>query len=171
MSRNILILTWLKFQEILDHKYGWSGWFLQKMALKYCLKGRFLAKNIFKEGSPYLLFWRETYPQTFPPGFLTICEYSSWEKTACYRPFKNWHLVRVCTEKTMDHQYRENVAINIYSNCVIRWEVRFGGSPNQSKKLYLIELSIILKIPEKCWLFLYLNFTRVLQFSSTFPRF
>ena len=24
-----------------------------------------------------------------------------------------------------------------------------------------------LKIPEKCWLFLYLNFTRILQFSST----
>ena len=27
-----------------------------------------------------------------------------------------------------------------------------------------------LKIPEKCWPLLYLNFTRVLQFSSTSPR-
>ena len=40
---------------------------------------------------PYLLFWRETYPQTFPPEFLSICEYNSWRKTACYRPLKNWH--------------------------------------------------------------------------------
>ena len=29
---------------------------------------------------PYLLFWRETYPQTFSPELLSICEYNSWKK-------------------------------------------------------------------------------------------
>ena len=41
----------------------------------------------------------------------------------------------------MDHQYRENDARNIYSNYN---QMRAYGecSPNQSKKLYLIDLSI-----------------------------
>ena len=49
---------------------------------------------------------------------LSSCQYVSTipEKTACYQPLKNRHFVRVCTEKMMDHQYRENGAKNIYSN-------------------------------------------------------
>ena len=44
-------------------------------------------------------------------------------------------------EKMMDHQYMENGARNIYSNYnQMRAYVEF--SPNQSKKLYLIDLSI-----------------------------
>ena len=31
-------------------------------------------------------------------------------------PLKNRHFVRVCTEKMMDYQFRENGARNIYSN-------------------------------------------------------
>ena len=30
------------------------------------------------------------------------------KKPACYRPFRNGHLVRVCTEKVMNHPYRES---------------------------------------------------------------
>ena len=90
---------------------------------------------------PYLLFWRETYPQTCS---LSSCQYVSTiteNKTACYRPLKNRHFVRVCTEKMMDHQYRENGARNIYSN-YNQMRAYAECSPNQSKKLYLIDLSI-----------------------------
>ena len=57
---------------------------------------------------------------------LSSCQYVSTipeKKTACYRPSKNRHFVRVCTEKMKDHQYRENGA-----RC----------SPNQSKKNYTL---------------------------------
>ena len=50
---------------------------------------------------------------------LSSCQYVSTipgKKTASYRPLKNRHFVRVCTEKTMDHQYRENGAKYICSN-------------------------------------------------------
>ena len=54
---------------------------------------------------------------------------------------KNQHFVRVCTEKMMDYQYGENGVRNIYSNCD-QMRAYVEGSPNQSKKLYLIDLSI-----------------------------
>ena len=88
-----------------------------------------------------MLFWRETYPQTFPPEFLSICEYNSWKEAKCYRPLKNRHFVKVCTEKMMGCQYRENGARNIFSNCnhIRAYAER---SPDQYKKLYPIDLSI-----------------------------
>ena len=98
-------------------------------------------RDSFLRRFPYLLFWRETYPQTFPPEFLSICEYNSWKKIACYRPLKDRHFARVCTEKTMDHWCRENGARNIYSN-YNHMRPYVECSPNQSKKLYLIDLSI-----------------------------
>ena len=81
---------------------------------------------------PYLLFWREIYPQTFCPEFLSICEYNSWKKTACHRPLKNQHF---------DRKYMENDTRNIYSN-YNRIRAYAECSPNQSKKLYLIDISI-----------------------------
>ena len=63
------------------------------------------------------------------------------KKTACYRPLKNRHFIRVCTEKMMDHQYRENGARNIYSN-YNQMRAYVECSPSQSKKLYLIDLFI-----------------------------
>ena len=50
------------------------------------------------------------------PEFLSVCEYNSGEKPACYQPFKNGHFVGVCLEKMIDHQYEENGARNVYSN-------------------------------------------------------
>ena len=50
------------------------------------------------------------------PEFLSVCEYNSRGKPACYQPFKNRHFVGVCLAKMMDHQYEENGARNIYSN-------------------------------------------------------
>ena len=50
--------------------------------------------------------------------------------------FENRHFVRVCTEKMMDYQYRENGARNIYSNYnQVRASVEC--SPNQSKNYTL----------------------------------
>ena len=105
---------------------------------------------------------------------LSICECNSWKKTACYRPFKNGHFVRACTEKMMDYQYKENGERNIYSN-YNQMRAYVECSPNQFKKLYLttfpssnrrnFEDSV-----KKCWPFLYLKFTRVLQFRSTSTR-
>ena len=58
------------------------------------------------------------------------------EKIAGYRPLKNRHFVRVCTEKMMDHEYREKGARNIYpSYNQIRAYVEC--SPNQSNNYTL----------------------------------
>ena len=71
--------------------------------------------NRFKEVPLLSISTRNIY-LNFSPEFLSICEYNSWKKTACHRPFKNRHFVRACTEKMMDLQYKENGARNIYSN-------------------------------------------------------
>ena len=124
---------------------------------------------------PYLLFRRETYPQTFPPS---SCQYVSTiheKNTACYRPLKNRHFVGVCTEKMMDRQYGENSARNIHSNCN-QMGAYVEYSSNQSKKIipyrpFHRAIDETLKITEQCWPFLYLNFNRVLQFSFNSPGF
>ena len=131
------------------------------------------AKKFIKEVSLVAILMKNIYSNSFP---LSSCQYVSAipEKTACYRPFKNGHFVRVCAEKTMDHQYKENGARNIYS---IYNQIRayVECSPNQSKNIipYLPlhpAIDETLKILEKCLPFLYLNSTRaVLQLSSTSP--
>ena len=80
----------------------------------------------------------------FPKLFtMSSCQYESTipekEVHVC-RPFKNWHFVRICTERMTDHQYGENGARNIYSN-YNQMRAYVECSPNQSKKLYLIDLS------------------------------
>ena len=118
---------------------------------------------------PIFVILTRNISQTFP---LSSCPYVSTipeKKTSCYRPFKNGHFVRVCTEKIVDHQFGKNGARNICPNYNhMRAYVECS--------LYLIDLSIkqtideTLKIPVKYWPFLYLNVTRILQFSSTRPR-
>ena len=91
-------------------------------------------------------------------------EYNFCQKTARQRPFKNGHFVKVCKEKMMDHQYKKNGAKNICSNYVDALQIY--------KKIIHFHCAVdeTSKIPKKFWPFLYLNFTRVLQFSSTSPR-
>ena len=110
---------------LLTHQNSWNG-------------GRVL---LLLRRFPNLLFWRETYPQTFSSEFLLICEYNSWKKPASYRPFKNGRFVRVCMENMMDHQYGENGARYIYSNYK-QMRDYLECSPNQPKQLYLIDFSI-----------------------------
>ena len=94
-----------------------------------------------KGGSPTCYFHEKHILKLFP---LSSCQYVNTipeKKTACYRPLKNRHFVGVCTEKMMDRQYRENGARHIYSNCN-QMRAYVECSPNQSKKLYLFDLSI-----------------------------
>ena len=73
----------------------------------------------------------------------------------------------------MCHQYGENGARNIQSNCN-QMRAYVECSPNKFKNYTLLPfhraIDEILKIPEKCLPSLHLNFTRVLQFSSTSPH-
>ena len=63
-------------------------------------------------------------------------------KKNCVLPtFEKSTFCKVCMEKMMDHQYKENGARNMYSNDN-QMRAYIECSPNQSKKLYLIDLSI-----------------------------
>ena len=69
-------------------------------------------------------------------------------------------------EKMMDDKYEVSDARNIYPN-YNQMRAYVESSPNQSKKIipyrsFHRAIDETLKIPEKCWPFLYLNFTRVL---------
>ena len=68
----------------------------------------------------------------FSPKFLLICEHNSLKKSACYRPFKNGHSVRVRTEKMINHQNREN------------------GERNQNQTEALISLILSKSINKTC---------------------
>ena len=126
----------------------------------------------FKEIPLLAILTRNIY-SNFSPEFLSICEYNSGKKPAYYRPFKNEHFVRAGMEKMMDHQCKENGARNIYSN-YNQMRACVECSPNQ--KNYTLSTFPSsnrrnFKDPEMCRPLLYLHFTRVLQFSSTSPRF
>ena len=93
---------------------------------------------------PYLLFWQETYSQTFSHEFLWVqflkknCVLTTFEKSTFCRGFYE--------ENDRPSIYGENSMrnynqIRTYAEC----------SPNQSKKLYLIGLSI--KQSTKLWEF------------------
>ena len=74
----------------------------------------------------------------------------------------------------MDHPYGESVARNIYSNYnqmrAYTLNVRQINKKIIPYRHFHPAIDKTLKIPEKCWPFMYLNFTRVLQFRSTSPR-
>ena len=141
---------------------SWRSWHPDEVLVTY----------VELRGSPYLLFWRETILRLFP--WVLVWVYNSWKKNYMLPTFQNGHFVRVCTEKMMDHKYEESDARNIYSN-YNQMRAYVECSPNQSKTIipyrpFHRAIDETLKVPEKCWPFLCLNFTRVLQFSSANPR-
>ena len=92
-------------------------------------------------GSLTCYFDEKNILKLFPGG--SSCQYASTipEKNCTLtRPFKNRHFVRVCMKKMMHHQCKQNGARNIYSNNN-QMRAYVECSPNQSKKLYLIDLS------------------------------
>ena len=96
--------------------------------------------NTIKE-IPLLAILTRNISSNFFPWVLVNMWVQFLKKTACYRCFKNLHFIRVCTERMVDHQYGENGARNIYSNNN-QMRAYVECSPNQSKKLYFIKLSI-----------------------------
>ena len=121
----------------------------------------------------YSLLTRNISSNFFPSVLVNMWE-QFLKKTAYNRPVKSWHFIRVCTEKRMDHQHRENGTRNIYSN-YNQMRAYVECFPNQSKKIipyrpFHRAIDETLKIQEKCWSFLYRNFTGVSQFSSSSPR-
>ena len=107
----------------------------------YCYQNRNNWFELVQGGSLTCYFDEKRILEHF---HLSSCQYVSTipeKKTACYRPLKNRHFVRVCMEKMIDHQHRENDAINIYS-IYNQMRAYVECSPNQSKKLYLMDLSI-----------------------------
>ena len=61
------------------------------------------------------------------------------KKTACYRPFKNRHFVRVCTEKMMEHQCKVSRK-DVRNTCSKYSQVKayVDCSPDQSRKTYTL---------------------------------
>ena len=90
---------------------------------------------------PFLAILMRNILKLFP---LSFCQYVSTipEKKNCMLPaFEKSTFLRVCTEKMMDYQYRENGTRTIYSN-YYQMRAYAECSPNQSTKLYVIDLSI-----------------------------
>ena len=63
------------------------------------------------------------------------------KKTTCYRPLKNRHFVRVCTEKMMDMNIGKT-AREIYIQTIIDESLCWMLSKSIKKKIFLIDLSI-----------------------------
>ena len=77
---------------------------------------------------------------------LSSCQYVSTipEKINCMLlTFEKWtfYFIRVCMERMMDHQYRENGARNIHSN-YNQMRAYVKCSPNQFKKNYALLTSL-----------------------------
>ena len=87
---------------------------------------------------PYLLFWWETYPQTFSSEFLSICEYNSWKKLHVTDLSKMDILWGFVWRKW----WTINMAQEIYIQAIIRWERMLNALQINQKKIYLIDLSI-----------------------------
>ena len=98
-------------------------------------------KNLQLKEVPLLAILTRNISSNFFPLVLVNMSVQFLKKNCMLPTFENRHFVRVCTEKTMDHQYRENGARNIYSN-YNQMRAYVECSPNQSKKLYLIDISI-----------------------------
>ena len=127
----------------------------------------FYVNKIAVKEVPLLAILTRNTSSNFFPWVLVNMWVQFLKKLHCYRPVVNGHFITVCTERMMDHQYGENGTRNIYSNNN-QMRAYVECSQNQSKivlyRSFHREIDETLKILEKCWLFLYLNFTRVLQF-------
>ena len=120
--------------------------------------------------------WLSILTRNISSNFFHWVLVNMWvKKTACYRPLKNRHFIRVCTERMMDHQYGENGGRNMYSN-YNQMRAYVKCSPNQSKILCLIDLYIeqstklwrVLKSAGRFCVWIYQSI--ILQFSSISPR-
>ena len=121
----------------------------------------------------YLLFWPEICPQTVSPEFLSICEYNSWKN--CMLPtFLKWTFYKGLYGEndgpSIWGQRREKHVFKLKSDESLCWMLSKSIKKIIPYLPFDRAMDETLKILEMCWPFLYLNFTRVLQSSSTSPR-
>ena len=75
---------------------------------------------------PYLLFWRETYPQTLPPEFLSINKYNYWKKLHVTDLWK----INILQRFVQREWWTINIgktAREIYIQTIIRWELMLNA--------------------------------------------
>ena len=128
---------------VISFVYKDKLWFDESMPVIFCMENtwkRIISFHLhIKEVPLVAILTRNTSSNFFPWVFVNM-----WvqflKKTACYRPLKNGHFIRVCTERMMDHQYGGNGARNVYPN-YNQMRAYVECPPNQQKKLYLIDLS------------------------------
>ena len=96
----------------------------------YSLKGYRLWHFPLLKEVPLFAILTRNISSNFSPLVLVNMLVQFLKKAASYRPFKNIHFARVCKEKMMDHQYRENGARN--HNQMRAYVECFS---NQSKKI------------------------------------
>ena len=114
-----------------------------KVQLENCTNNQFRElrwRSYFKEAPLLASLTRNISSNFFLSVFVNMWVQFLEKETACYRPFKNQHFVRVCKEKMMDYQYRGNGTRNINSN-YNQMRAYVECSQNQSKELSLINLS------------------------------
>ena len=123
---------------------------------------------------PYFLIWRETYPKTFSPEFLSICEYNSpppqkkktnlhvtdlWKTGILYRFVRReWWTINM--GKTAKETYIQTIII-----CEFLLNALQINQKIIPFRPFHRAIDETLKIAEKCWPFMYQNFNRLLQFS------
>ena len=105
-SNNTSSCNWWKWKEVFPLKPTNDILYIFELVGFWILKVVYL----------FAVLTRSTFSNFFLM-LLSIKEYNSREKPVCYEPFKNRQFVKVCTEKIIDYQFRENGARNIYSDC------------------------------------------------------
>ena len=82
------------------------------------------------------------YEKRILKPFRLLNSFNRWvqlvKKPACYRPFKTWHFLRVCTEETIDYKYRENQEgkwREKHFQTIIRWKLIIVNAIQVNQKI------------------------------------
>ena len=96
------------------------------------------------------------------------------EKTCMLPTFQKWTfckgLYRENDGPSIQGKRREKHILKLWLDESLCWMLSKSIKQIVSYRPFHLAIDETSKIPKKCWLFLYLKFTRVLQFSSTNPR-
>ena len=120
-----------------------NNWLQCRSSLRCCNQSVHVYRNCLEQSQKHVCNCAyDHYNYIWKPGFKDVpllailtrsisSKFSAWvlvniwvqflTKTACYRPLKNRHFVRVCKEKMMDYQQKENDARNIYLDESLSW--------------------------------------------------
>ena len=114
----------------------WAG--LQTLLLTSFLSeyGQLSFYSNFLRRFPYVLFWQETYPQTFSPEFLSIFEYNSWKKLHV-TDFSKMDILQGFVWRKWWTINVGKTARETSNQTIIRWELMLNASQISQKKYTL----------------------------------